>query len=174
MKLLNKKFLITISSLAIIIIICFLVINSPRIQGHLYSKERITINLTVMLDGEKISLDNLNADCFHESEKCSVVSENGTYNTKGGSYGSYTFKIIIPSDRLSQYKDNITINLDYINSNNWYISKSNCIVYFNTNENGDIVGDKATIDIKYNDNTTQNYNKNIELEDNNLEIYWGL
>lgn len=174
MKIFNKKFILTVVSLIIIIFICFLIIDSPRIQGHIYSKDRITINLTVMLDGKKISLYGLNADCFHESEKCSVVSENGTYKTRGGNYGSYAFRIIIPSDRLDQYEDNITFNLDFHNTNNWYISNSNCTVYLSTNENGDIVGDKATIDINYNDNTSKKYNENIELQDDSLEISWGL
>jgi hypothetical protein len=73
------KFLITI---VLIVIIMLLITKIPIVEGYLFSGKHITINLSLSLNGEKISLDNLKATCIHEKYKnCPVISENGTFKT---------------------------------------------------------------------------------------------
>lgn len=172
-KVINKNVVIVICSILVIGIIYCFIIKVPQIQGCIFLGKRINIDLTVMLDGEKISLDNLNSNCISEKQSCSVSSKNRIYKTRGGEYGQYSFSLTIPSERLGQNKSDITLNLNYLNTNSWYISESKCDIYLYTNKNTSIIAENAIIDVKYNDDTSQNYNQNIDLKNNSLNINWG-
>ncbi|GMQ57197.1 hypothetical protein AN1V17_15920 [Vallitalea sediminicola] len=172
MKIIHNKKLGIISIITITFICCYL-LNPYQIQSYIFGKDRITIHLKVILNGEEISLDTLSANCTFENRNCTVNSKTGTYTTKGGKHGQYSFNIIIPLERLS-YKSDVILNLNYINANSWYVSESNCIVYLHTNENGNISADKAIISVKHNEKTSQNYIQNIEFVNSCLEINWGI
>jgi len=157
----------------IIIIIVIIVNNLPIIQGKLYTGDRIKINLVVNYNGQKLSLDNLNATCIYQKKDNQIVkSNNGNYSTKGGGYGKYVFRIIIPEKYIDGYENDITIDLNYINTNNWYISNNDCIV--NLINNNDILSGDFTVNTKYNDGTIEEHQSEIELIDNVININWGM
>lgn len=161
---------------ALVIVIggtAFCIMKAPIIKGHLYSGDHIVIDLTIFLDGKEVSLDNLSTTCRFENEICRVTSENGIYKTSGGEYGEYQFELVIPSQHLNGYEKDINLNLNYINSNDWYISKSDCIINLYTDGNG-ILSGNATINTKYNDNTSYNNKYDLKLIDHAIKINWGL
>lgn len=153
--------------------ITFCIMKAPIIKGHLYAGDHIAIDVTVFLDGKEVSLDNLSTTCSFENEICKVTSNNGVYKTSGGKYGEYLFQLVIPSERLDGYEKDITLNLDYINSNDWYISKSDCRINLYTDGNGTLSGN-TTLNTKYNDNTSYNHKYDLKLIDNAININWGL
>lgn len=173
MKIKYKVILIVSIIVIFTLVIIIYSIGIPRIKGHLYRGDHITINLTVNLDGSAISLNNLNATCIYDNKAENTVNSlDGTYKTKGGRYGNYSFEIIIPKDRLIGYDNDMIIKLDYLNTNNWFISKSDCTIDLYTSEN-DISG-RSFVRVKHNDGTSNEYNKDIELNNNAININWGL
>ena len=145
----------------------------PRIKGHLYGGDHITIDLSVNLDGSAISLNNLKATCIYDNKvDNSVSSTDGTYKTKGGKYGSYSFEVIIPKDRLNGFDNDMLIKLDYLNANKWYISESNCVIDLYRSEND--VNVSSYVIVRYNDGTSNEYNKDTVLNNDSININWGL
>lgn len=158
----------------LLLIIVIFIIKIPRLVGNLFNGNHITINLVVSLDEKEISLDNLKANCIYErKDNCIVKSDNGSYKTIGGEYGLYEFEIVIPSERLEGYTKDIILNLNYLNTNNWYISDSDCKVVLTTDEN-DVISSTFTVKTKYNDKTSKEYKDNAEVIDNIIDINFGL
>ncbi len=167
----------TVIIIAVIVVIILLMvvffIGIPRIRGHLYTGDRITVNLFVNFDGTAISLKDLNATCTYENKVDTIVNSlDGIYKTRGGEYGKYSFELIIPKDRLIGFDNDLLIKLDYLNTNNWYISESNCIIDLYTGENR-IYGSSNVI-VKYNDGTSDEYNKDIDMNNSVINVNWGL
>jgi len=144
----------------------------PKIYGEIYSGNRITLNLTIFFEGKPISLDKAEVYCDFDNSSCELYSENGIYKTRGGKYGKYHFKVILPKGSLDGIENDIVLNLNYINTNSWYISKNNCI--FNLYESNDTIVGDANVNVKYNDNNTENHNFNLINKDNVFNINWGL
>lgn len=174
LKFAKKTILVTLFGLLLILsgVICF-IINNPRIRGHFYTGDRITINLKVISNGHEIALNDLVVTGVYNDKNLDVTSENGVYKTSGGNHGEYNFQLIIPKERINEYENDITLQLNYINANNWYISNSDCIVELDLNENG-LISAEYSVYVLYNDNSSSEYKRNVEPNNNIINIYWGL
>ncbi len=169
----KQKGIMIIPIISIFVIIIIIINNLPIIQDKLYTGDRIKINLAVNYNGQKISLDNINATCIYQEKNNYIVkSNNGNYSTKGGDYGKYVFRLIIPKKCIDGYENDITIDLNYINTNNWYISNSDCTV--NLIYNNNILSGDFTVNTKYNHGTFEEHQSKIELIDNVININWGM
>jgi len=150
----------------------FIIINTPIEQKYFFKGNRITVNLKIFVDDKEISLDNLLATCTFEKKGCDVSSQSGTFKTAGGDYGLYKFTITIPKEQLNEYGNDILLNLNYLNSNNWYISNSDCVIHLKTDNN--IISGESEVTVQYNDNTSQDYKKDIKSINDSIDINWGL
>ena len=171
----TKYKVILIVSIIVLIILVVIIysIGIPRIKGHLYGGDHITINLTVKLDGAPISLEGLNATCIYDNKTDNTVNSlDGTYKTQGGKYGSYSFEVTIPKDRLNDFDNDMIIKLNFLNANNWYISQSNCAIDLYASKN--IISGSSNVIVKYSDGTSNEYNQEVELNNNAININWGL
>jgi len=169
----KRKIILIILFVFIIIGIGFcIMIQTPIGQRYFFKGNRITVNLKVFVDDKELSLDQLFATCTFENKDCDVTSDSGTFHTAGGNYGLYKFTVTIPKERLDEYGDDILLNLNYLNANNWYISNSDCVIYLKT-DNNTLTG-KTEVTVKYNDNTSQNYINDVKSLDNSVDINWGL
>jgi len=149
-----------------------IMIQTPIGQRYFFKGNRITVNLKVFVDDKELSLDQLFVTCTFENKDCDVTSDSGTFHTAGGNYGLYKFTVTIPKERLDEYGDDILLNLNYLNANNWYISNSDCVIYLKTDNN--MLTGKTEVTVKYNDNTSQNYIKDVKSLDNSVNINWGI
>ena len=149
-----------------------IMIQTPIGQRYFFKGNRITVNLKVFVDDKELSLDQLVVTCNFEKKACDVTSDNKTFHTAGGKYGLYEFTVTIPKERLDEYGKDILLNLNYLNANNWYISNSDCVIYLKTDNN--MLTGKTEVTVKYNDNTSQNYIKDVKSLDNSVNINWGI
>lgn len=133
----------------------------------------IKVNLTVKVDGQEISLNDLEATCEYEEEKSrKVISNDGTYETKGGEYGKYIFNIVVPKDRVEGVDKDIILKLDYFNYNNWYNTVHDCTVNLTTLENR-LYG-KYNIHVSYNDGKEDDFSQDgVPIDENTVYISWG-
>ncbi len=153
--------------------VAYFIIKNPRVQSYFYSGDRITLKLKVNLNGKEVSLENIDASCFYNNEKCEVASENGVYKTPGGKHGLYQFQLYLSQERLNGFNKDISFNFNYINANEWYISNSECEVELFSNEEGGLSG-HAIAKVEYNDKSSENYRTEIELNENIINVNWGL
>ena len=151
----------------------YFIIKTPRVQSYFYKGNCITINLKIFVNDKEISLDNLIAKDSFENKDCQVTSKNGTFTMAGGKYGLYKVTLTIPKERLDEYGSDILLNLNYLNANDWYISNSDCVISLKTDSNNVLSG-KTEVNVKYNDNTSQNHKKGIESLDDLINVNWGL
>ncbi|SEW26783.1 hypothetical protein [[Clostridium] fimetarium] len=168
----RKIILIILFAFIIIGIGLSIMIQTPIGQKYFFKGNRITVDLKVFVDDKELSLDQLVATCTFEKKDCDITSDNGTFHTAGGNYGLYKFTVTIPKERLDEYGKDILLKLNYLNANNWYISNSDCVIYLKT-DNNTLTG-KTEVTVKYNDNTSQNYIKDVKSLDNSIDINWGL
>ena len=162
---------------AIIIFIIFgigfyIIIKSPIGQRYLFKGDRITVNLKVFVDDKEVSLNDLIATCKYEKNNCDVTSQNGTYKSAGGDYGLYKFSVTIPKERFNEYGNDILLNFNFLNANNWYISNSDCVISIKTDNN--ILSGKAGVTVKYNNNAPKSYINDIKSIDNSIDINCGI
>lgn len=143
----------------------------PMIWGKIYSGDRITVNLTLFFEGKQIPLEGVEVQCDFENSQCEFNAKNGTYKTEGGKYGKYHFKVLIPKVSVEGIENDITLDLNYINTNSWYISDSRCVI--NLYENGNAIMGDANVNVKYNNNTTTNHLFDLVSKDNVISITWG-
>lgn len=169
----KKRIFVGIFILVIILSGGYILSKNPVIEGHTYNKDRIEIVVDVFLDGKKVSLESLKSVGSFEGKECEISSKDGIYKTRGGEYGEYKFNIDIPAKKLGDLKKDIELNLKYINSNNWYISKSNCIINLYTGDNGEIYGN-ASVFTDYNDGSSYKNTYNWNIIKNVIDINWGL
>ena len=166
--------IIILASFLILFVVIFFIINYPRIKGHFYTGERINVNLKVISNGHEVPLNDLVATGTYDyNNDFDVVSENGVYKALGGEHGHYQFEIVIPKERLSEYDHDLIVQLNYINTNNWYISKKRCVINLDFDENGFTSGN-SSVYISYNDRTSSEYKDKIKFNDNIISVDWGL
>lgn len=170
----RKTILIILSVLLLMLSgVIWFTINHPRIKGHFYTGNRITINLKVISNGNEVLLNDLAVTGVYNDKNIDVISENGVYKTSGGNHGEYKIQLIIPKERINGCENDITLQLNYINANNWYISNSDCIVELDFDENG-LISAEYSVYVSYNDNSSSEYKKNIKSKNNIISINWGL
>lgn len=168
----KHKILMIISFIFIIGISLIYFKFGPMIKGKLYNGNRITLNVSIYVNDKELELQNVSAECSFENEVCNIKSENGKFQTKGGKYGEYCFKITIPSIERNTLTDDLILNLNFLNSNDWYISKSDCCIYLYTDNNS--LSGNATINTKYNDNTVKTNVFDIDETTGDISLHWGL
>ena len=149
-----------------------IMIQTPIGQRYFFKGNRITVNLKVFVDDKELSLDQLFVTCTFENKDCDVTSDSGTFHTASGNYGLYKFTVTIPKERLDEYGDDILLNLNYLNANNWYISNSDCVISIKTDNN--TLSGKAGVTVKYNNNAPKSYINDIKSIDNSIDINCGI
>ncbi len=165
----KKKWIIIFSILAFITISIILVL--PVLQGKLYSGDYINMNIKVMYNGKII--DKYSVSCTNpNNEIVNVDKKDSSYSVDGGEYGKYSFRICVEKEDVEGLNDNITINLDYINANNWYISNSDCVINISTQD--EAYNCQCEVLTKYNDGTTDKYEDIKGVVDGVVTFTWGI
>lgn len=109
----------------------------PIIYGKLYSGNHIGIDISIYYDEIQISLDDVEIKCVNPDNKVEQVEKkDATYSVKGGKYGRYIFTITIPGTHIKEGEENIIVELQYLNSNDWYISDTDCIINIKSEASG--------------------------------------
>lgn len=99
LKMGRNSILITIIALLLIFsAVIYCTIKSPRIRGHLYTGDHITINLKVISNGQDVPLDDIDITGVYNNENVEVVSEDGVYKTLGKNHGEYKFELLISKE----------------------------------------------------------------------------
>lgn len=173
MKKINLKKMSIVIILVILVIFCVLYSVFPIIYGKLYSGNHIKIDLSIYYEGNQINIDDLEVKCVNPQNQVSQIEKDGSeYSVKGGTYGKYTFILTIPGTCIENGEEDIIIELQYLNSNDWYISDSKCMIDIR-NVNG-LVSCNCKINTKYNDGTTADYSEEKETENGNVKFSWGI
>lgn len=152
--------------------ICLYAVLQPRILGHIYTGNHISAEISIFLDGKELDLDSLEADCNFEGKACNVSVKDGTYKIKGGEYGMYRFRFSI-SEQVAGCQRIPDLELDFINSNSWYISASKVIVDLSTESDGKITG-TADVTTIYNDGRVSHMFSELKESNEALALSWGL
>ncbi len=168
MKIDSKK--IFIASIVIIFLFLAGLKTIPIIWGHIYTGDHIRIHLDLKYQGVDMPLEDLEITLINKEDK--VSSNSGTYSTRGKAYGEYDFRILIPKGYLPGYEKDLTLVLNYMNANDWYISDSYCSINLE-NEDGMILGDYS-VKIEYNDGAKANYEDRVEAINEVVSIHWGV
>lgn len=159
------------------------------IRGKLYSGNRIELDLSIYYNGNLITSDMINVTCTNPEGQNEKVAENvSKYSVKGGKYGKYYFQVTIKKDidnnienseevsKISNTKENIeetiTLELQFLKSNDWYISKSDCVVEIDSI--GGNLNCSCKVSTEYNDGTSSDYYEEKVIEDNIVRFSWGL
>lgn len=145
----------------------------PVIKGKIYNGNRITLDLRIFLDDKELNPEHVSAVCTFENEIYNLESENGKFQTKGGNYGEYRFKIVIPVKQNIELKNDLILNLNFLNANDWYISESDCSIHLYTNQNNTFSGN-AVIETKYNDKSSKTNKYDINEAAGEINLNWGL
>ena len=159
----------------------------PMIYGKLYSDNHINLDLSIYYKGKQLKADDYKIECINPKGKNESISKEGTqYAVKGGEYGCYTFVITINSNVMDETvteieksdetyidhkKDEARIELKFLNSNDWYISNSNCKIEIQNIEG--LLNSKCVIDTEYNDGTSSEYSKQKQFNNGKVEFTWG-
>lgn len=159
----------------------------PMIYGKLYSGNHINLDLSIYYKGKQLKADDYKIECINPKGKNDSISKDGTqYAVKGGEYGCYSFVITIfshvvdaadveieTSDEtyIENIKEEVIIELQFLNSNDWYISNSNCKIEIQNIEG--LLNSNCVIDTEYNDGTTSEYSKHKQFDNGKVEFTWG-
>lgn len=186
----KKVFISLLVLLGLVALVMFSIYSNvfQIIRGKLYSGNRIELDLSIYYNGNLITSDMINVTCTNpEGQKEKVVENVSKYSVKGGKYGKYYFYVTIKKDIDNNIENNeevskinnpkeiieetITLELQFLNSNDWYISKSDCIVEI------DSIGGKLNCNCKvsteYNDGTSSDYYEEKIIEDDIIRFSWG-
>lgn len=163
----NKLFVSLAFILCIIILMIFTI---PQLQGYLYFGDRINVIVHVYINEKEINLDDTSVFMMHKGNTEELIFDQNTIQTKGGEYGEYTFKVHIDKNQTGFDKD-IELYLRYINTNKWYISSSTCKIYL-TSKNDTISGN-SSINVQYNDKSSNLYEQRFEVIEDEVSITWG-
>ncbi len=171
----KKKNIIIISVALLLILVVAVVCIAfySVIEGKFYNGNRITLDASLTLDGENIDLEKCTVKCVTpQNKEATVTYEDGKYGVAGGEYGKYAFTISVPKELVEGADQNINIVLNYINSNSWYISNSDCDIDIIKDDNGY----KAGLDVttKYNDGNSCQYEDTKKIEGETAEFTWGI
>lgn len=143
--------------------------GTPRIKGHLYLGDHITLNMDVNNNGKVVSIPNNTVTCEYDSENVRVSLNGNSFSVRGGSYGIYTFSICIPSGKIEYLNNDLTISIVFMTWN-WPIVNIN----FNMNitTDGKSCSGITNIHCEYNDGTSTNINQKFNSIENNSMVYF--
>lgn len=135
----KKKWLVSI--LAVILVVCVGIgLFGKRTYYRLYNGDRITINLYVTINGEKVSTENekfkiedikvnsLQSSSDERENSAFKLYDNGDFLTigaKAGSYGEYDFDVVIDGYHFTLY----VYQFDW-----WDVQESNLHIDINTED----------------------------------------
>ena len=161
----------------IFVAICAMVIYNlfPIIYGKLYSGNHIKLDLSVSYEGKQLEATDFDVECINPQGNIEKVSKDGSkYAVKGGKYGEYKFILTIDGKIFDEdnTEDNIVIELQFINANDWYISDNNCLIEIH-NIDGELKCD-CKVDTEYNKGTTSNYHIEKTIKNRKVEFSWGI
>ena len=176
-KFFTKKRNIILLIIAILVVICTLAVYNtyPIIYGKLYSGNHIKLDLSICYEGKELESEEFKVECINPEGDIESISIDGNkYAVKGGEYGEYRFVVTIESDILSEENtdNNIVIELQFINANDWYISDNNCVIEIQ-NIDG-VLNCGCKINTEYNDGTSSDYSKEKQIENGKVEFLWGI
>ena len=183
-KFFTKKRNIIALTIIILVVVCTLVVYNiyPIISGRLYSGNHINLDLSISYEGKQLETRDFKVECINPEGNIEFISKDGNkYAVKGGKYGEYRFLVIISTDILNEeniddnieyIEDNIVIELQFINANDWYISDSNCIIEIQNVDGA--LNCNCTIDTEYNDGTSLDYSNEKPIENGKVEFLWGI
>ena len=145
----------------------------PIIQGRLYLGNRINMDISVYFNGELIDIKELEVRCKDPRNVYSDIEMvDSRYCVRGGTYGAYTYTVVVPAKYIGDTDENITVELVYINANSWYISYSKCVIKIE--EQDGIRECSCEIKTKVNDGTSTDYLKESPIESGIVQFTWGL
>ena len=181
-KFFTKKRNVIALIIAMLVFICILAVYNtyPIIYGKLYSGNHINIDLSINYEGKQLELDDFKVECINPEGDIESISKDGNkYAVKGGDYGEYKFVVTIDAKIFDEEnnityntEDNIVIELQFINANDWYISDNNCVIEI---QNADgALNCNCKINAEYNDGTTSNYLKVKSIENGKVVFSWGI
>ena len=175
-KFFTKKRNIISLIIVILVVICTLAVYNtyPIIYGKLYSGNHIKLDLSICYEGKELESAYFKIECINPEGDIETISKDGNkYAVKGGEYGEYRFVVTIESDILSEENmDNMVIELQFINANDWYISDSNCVIEIQNVDGA--LNCNCTIDTEYNDGTSLDYSNEKPIENGKVEFLWGI
>ncbi len=176
-KFFTKKRNVIALTIAIVVVICILAVYNtyPIIYGKLYSGNHINLDLSISYEGRQLKTTDFKVECINPEGNIEKVSKaDNKYAVRGGEYGEYTFLVTIDTKIFDEenIENNIVIEFQFINANDWYISDNNCVIEIR-NIDGALNCD-CTIDTEYNDGTSSNYFKEKQIENGNVEFTWGI
>lgn len=169
---LKKKIIVIVLAIIALVAVAIFMTQSNilhRIYGKLYKGNHIELNLSVYYEGEQITSDNIKITCINpEGKNESINSKDLKYSIKGGEYGKYIFIVTI-EDR---FQEDMVLELEFLNANDWYISDSNCIIEIQNQD--DELNCSYRITTEYNDETTDDLSGEKQMEDGKIKITWGI
>lgn len=183
----RRNILIIVTAIFVVLLGVVLYNTYPIIYGRLYSGDHINLDLSICYEGKQLEEDDYKIECINpEGKKESISKDAQQYSVRGGEYGCYRFIITICSDvfgetvveleesgeeYIEHIKEEVIVELQFLNSNDWYISDSNCIIEI---ENIDGIRNcDCSINTEYNDGTSSEYGDVKQIENAKVEFTWG-
>ena len=183
----RRNILIIVTMTLVVLLGVVLCKTYPMIYGKLYSGNHINLDLSIYYKGKQLEADDYKIECINPKGKNEAISKEGTqYAVKGGEYGCYSFVITILSHvidatdveietsgetYIEHVNEEVIVELKFLNSNDWYISSSNCKIEIQNIEG--LLNSNCIIDTQYNDGTSSEYSKQKQFDNGNVEFLWG-
>ena len=157
----KKRIILIIVSIIVIFAVIFIFMNR---------KKNLTMTINLELDGNKIELDDSAISCSYEGiEDCEYIFNENILKMENIKYGGYNIDIVIPKEAMNGYDEDLVLKLTYVQPEQ---NKS-----VDLNMSIKLVSDHKTLTgkyvIDYNDEE-KHYEDDIESNNSELEIYWGL
>ena len=171
-KLKKKKIIITLLVTMLLVCVFIYFINSNifvKIYGKFYTGDHIELDLSIYYKGELITGDSIDITCINPQGKNEQINrDTSKYSVKGGEYGKYVFSVTIKN----KIEETVVLELEFLNANDWYISKSRCVI-----EIDELDGElncNYEVTTKYNDGTSLDYSEKKTIKDGKVEFSWGI
>ena len=172
----TKKRNIVMATVMLVVICAVVAYNIyPIIYGKLYSGNHITLDLSINYGEKRLGIDDFKVECVNPKGEIETISiESDKYAVKGGEYGEYKFVLTIDGKILDEdnTEDNIVIELQFINANDWYISDSNCLIEIYNID--DTLKCDCKINTEYNKGTSSNHYIGKIIENGKVVFSWGI
>ena len=137
-----------------------------------FSRNKILITVNVKLNGEPINLDEAKTNCTYDAdENCEYTYAEGTFEIKNVESSGYQLTLVVPKEKLKGYKEDLIIQLEYVNPKQNVTSKSQCELDIKTSNEG-LYGSYDINLVRRTGN--EQYTGNVEPHNNTIELYWGL
>ncbi|MBQ2800073.1 MAG: hypothetical protein IJF03_01645 [Lachnospiraceae bacterium] len=137
-----------------------------------FSRNKILITVNVKLNGEPINLDEAKTNCtYAPDENCEYTYAEGTFEIKNVESSGYQLTLVVPKEKLKGYKEDLIIQLEYVNPKQNVTSKSQCELDIKTSNEG-LYGSYDINLVRRTGN--EQYTGNVEPHNNTIELYWGL